>query len=326
MDIVKAMNEKLLLQFSPEQIQVIEELLIKELNAYDIKKTCTDIIEYDDTNARILKRYCACLYVDGKSEKTVYQYRRSCQRLSDCMGKTFPEIGTYDIRFFLAKEKERGISNRSLENQRAYISAFFQWMAREDIILKNPCENIKPIKYTDSIRKPFTNVEIDLLRGACKTQKERAIIEILLASGVRVSELCSMQINDINRASLKVHILHGKGDKERFTYITDVAMRHLLSYWCDRKGESNAVITNCYDKPISTSGIKTILYKLGERANVTNVHPHRFRRTFASWLAARGMNVQDIQKLMGHSNIGTTMEYIYISDSQVSASYKRYIA
>ncbi len=325
-DIINAVKEKLALRFSPENVHIIEEIFIKELKPYDVTKTCTELVEYDDQNNRILKRYCACLLLDGKSEKTIYQYRRTCVKFADVIWKHYTDVNVYDVRYYLAKEKERGISNRSIENTRANLSAFFQWMAREEMIPRNPCQNIAPIKYDAVIRKPFSDVEIDALRSACKAKRERAIIEILLSSGIRVSELCQMEIGDIDKTHLKVHVRNGKGGKERITYITDVAMRHLSAYLDERKGNSTAVILNSSGKPINASGIRYVLHRIGNDAEIKNVHPHRFRRTFASGLAARGMNVQDIQKLMGHSNINTTMEYIYINDMQVSESYKRHIA
>lgn len=299
--------------------------IIKILSGYDVDKRCTDLALLDDGNDKLIKQYAACLSIDGKSKKTIYQYRRTCKLLSNAIGKPFTEMGPYDIRYFLATEKERGISNRSLENTRSYISAFFQWMTNEEIIQKNPVARITSIKYPEENRKPFSDLEVDALRGACITEKERAIVEVLLSTGVRVSELTSMMVKDIDYQTLAVHVVHGKGSKERYTYITPVALKHLKKYISSRTEEGGHLFYNAKHDPLEPGGIRYILNELGKRAGVENVHPHRFRRTFATGLANRGMKVQDIQILLGHSRIETTMTYIHQDAQKVQAEYNRYI-
>lgn len=327
MELLRSFESALIGRLADSQISEVSEVLVKCMADFDIEKSCRELAVYESANDKILKQYCACLFVDGKSEKTIYQYRRSCQKLAESIGKTFTEMGVYDIRFFLACEKDRGVSSRSVENTRANLSAFFQWMTKEDFIPKNPCMNINPIKYDDVVRKPFSDVEIDQLRGACRTLKERAIIELLLSSGIRVSELSDMKKSDINTSDLSVHVKCGKGGKGRVTYTTSVAMKHLLAYWNDRtEKDGDMAFYNQKHEALNPGGVRHILCKLAERAEVNNVHPHRFRRTFATGLASRGMDIQEIKTLLGHSSINTTMEYVYISDTKVSASYKKYIA
>lgn len=306
--------------------EMISGIVLRCLANYEISERCTDLVPVETPNERILKRYVACLRIDGKSEKTIYQYHRTCARLAEFLQKPFTEMGAYDIRYYLGCEKERGISGRSLENTRANISAFFQWLANEEMIVKNPMTKIKPIKYTDVTRMPFSDTDIDALRSACKRQKERAIIELLLSSGIRVSELSQMDITDLDFRKLTVHVLHGKGDKERVTYMTAVAAKHIEKYLTSRKDNLTALFLNQKKGRLCPNGVREILNRIAARAGVANVHPHRFRRTFATGLAARGMEIQEIQKLMGHSNINTTMEYVYTNDGAVSASYRKYSA
>lgn len=308
----------------PEQAAAAVEAVIQELANYEITERETALVQYDDTNARILKRYCACLRIDGKSEGTIYQYRRTCIKLAEEIPKTYTEMGVYDVRYFLARMKETGIKNSTLETARANLSAFFQWLTLEDLIPKNPCMNIKPIKCTDEIRKPFTDTEIDAIRSACRTKKERAIVETLLASGIRVAELRDLNLRDVEFDRKIVHVLHGKGDKERTTYLTGIAVKHLQEYLRDRKTLAEPVFINRNGERITVGGIRFILKKIAKRAGVDDVHPHRFRRTFASGLASRGMDVQDIQKLLGHSNINTTMVYVHTDQTAVAMSYQKY--
>ena len=282
----------------------------------------TELTIYDDTNMRILKRYSACLRLDGKSEGTIYQYCRSGKRLADTTGKLFAEMGVYDIRLFLAMEKERGVSPRSLENTRANLSALFQWMVAEEIIPKNPCANINPIKYNSGNPVPFTDVEIDMMRCNCNTTRERALFETLLSSGLRISELISMNVGDVNLETKTIKVRHGKGDKSRTTYINSIAAKYLAEFLVG--SADDPVFTNSRGGRITDDGARYVLNAIAKRAGVTNVHPHRFRRTFATNLAARGMEVQTIQKLLGHTNINTTMVYVYTDDSGTQMSYQKY--
>lgn len=326
MEFVRSLEIILSGSFDIPQISIISNAAVKALSDYEISRRCTDLVPLDDFNERIIKRYSACLLLDGKSEKTVAQYVRTCRKLSDLSHKRFDEMGTYDIRFYLANDMERGLNASTIETQRAYLSAFFQWLTSEDIIQKNPAAKIPPIKCTKEVRKAFSDVEIDALRFACKTEKERAIIEVLLSTGMRVSEMCTMQIDDINRNSMTVHVKHGKGNRERITYINDVALRHLIAYTNSRKETGTALFYNKNHEPLNPGGVRKILNTIAVRAGVENVHPHRFRRTFATNLAKRGMEIQSIQRLMGHTNLNTTMVYIALDDSQLQASYKQHIA
>ena len=326
MRFIQEVEEALTRRYDPEEIAVISNIVIKALSEYEITERCTDLVPQDDINEKLIRRYQACLIVDGKSEKTAYQYTRTAKKLSDLIRKPFPEMGAYDVRFFLAIEKERGLSNSSLENTRANLSAFFQWLTDDEVIPKNPVSKIKPIKCPKEVKEAFSDVELDALRSSCRSIKERALIEILVSTGVRVSELASMEVKDVDLNTLAVHVVHGKGSKERITYMTAVAAKHLLSYLRQRKEDGPALFYNKNHAPLGSDGIRHILNTIAKRAGVTNVHPHRFRRTFATNLARRGMEIQEIQKLLGHTNINTTMVYVQTDDSKVKASYQKYTA
>lgn len=305
---------------------MVSNQIVKTLADYEITGRCTEVVPVDDMNNKLLKRYSACLRIDGKSEKTIYQYIRACNKLSEVITKPFTEMDTYDIRYFLAMEKERGISNISLENTRSFLSTFFQWLTDEEVIPKNPISKITTIKCHQEIKRPFTDVEIDALRSACRTEKERGIIELLLSSGIRVSELTNMKTSDIDFQTLTVHVVNGKGDKERITYTTPVCVSHLRAYISEKVGGDNEYLFyNNNHRPLKEGGVRYILKELGKRAGVNDCHPHRFRRWFGCELAKRGMPVQDIQELMGHENIETTMIYVSNDNQKVQASYRRYI-
>ena len=326
MQFIQQVELALSTQMDPEQLELTVDTITRILKDYDVAKASTEIVPYNGVNSMLLNAYCGCLVIGGKSEKTIAQYRRTAEKLAAFSNKTFLDIGVYDIRLFLASEKARGVSNRTLENTRANLSAFFQWLLQEDHITKNPCMNIAPIKYTDKVRLPFSTVEMDALRFACRNTKERAIIEMLLSSGVRVSELTGLTVADVNLETMSVHVTNGKGAKERTVYINDLARTHLQAYLAERDVVEPHLFLNKRKLPLNAGGVRHILNEVGKRAGVDNVHPHRFRRTFATGLANRGMEIQEIKKLLGHSDINTTLEYVYTSDEKAHASYLRYSA
>lgn len=302
--------------------------IISCLDEYDVSEKSTQLAERpQDVNDRILKRYSACLLLDGKSKNTIFQYIRTCRKLGQDSGKYFTEITTNDIRLFLGQLKVRGAKNSTIENQRSYISAFFRWMLAEDIISKNPCEKIKPIKCENVRRLPFSDVQIDKLRLACRSEKTRAMIEVLLSSGVRCEELINLDINDIDIRRRSVRVRNGKGGKDRVTYISEVAAEHLDHYLNSRNDNGPELFRSQQGGRYSDeTSILRIMKSLSKRAGVDNVHPHRFRRTFATQLYRRGMDLHEIQRLMGHSNVQTTLGYIYTDDAQLRAAYQKYAA
>ena len=326
MEFINTVAESLVGKLTDLQLELVVDEITKALKDYELVESKNELIVYEGVNEKILKRFCACLMIEGKSEKTIKAYRHTIKSMFNTVQKDFTDIGVYDIRMFLAIEKQRGISNRSLENTRANMSAFFQWMTQEELIYKNPCMKIKPIKYTEKVRLPFSSVEIDMLRSACKNNKERAMIELFLSTGVRVSEFVNIKLSDVDFNNLSIHVTKGKGDKERTVYMSELAKSHLQKYILESDHNSEYLfitkLKNCY----TTGGIRSLLNAISKRAGVDDVHPHRFRRTFASSLASRGMDIQEIKVLMGHSDINTTLEYVYTSDSKVQNSYKRFIA
>lgn len=321
-ELIQNIKLKMSEMLQEELLSQLTSVVTKELSKYEIAERETGIVPYENINTKILKTYIANLGLDGKSKNTAYMYERTLKQFSEFLhNQDLKTVTTFDIRNFLAQEKVRGISNRTLENTRSYISSFYTWLTTEDYITKNPCSAVKPIKYTVEVKKPFSAVEIDLLRSNCRNERERAIVEFLLSSGVRVSELVGLAVADIDFNTLSVHVRHGKGDKERYTYINDVTKDHLIKYLQENKIICGALFRGKRGQ-YTKKGIATLLNGIAERAKVQNVHPHRFRRTFATNLAYRGMSVQEIKVLMGHANINTTMVYINLDTSKINTSYR----
>ena len=324
--LVSDVSEALVGQISQSDIRIVSDEMTIALKDYELTKRVTNLVKYDGINELILKRYKACLVIAGRSPKTIAQYERTIKKLFITLQKNYTDMTVSDLRYFLAYEKSRGISNRTIENTRVHISAFFTWLLDEELIYKNPCRTILPIKYTKEVKLPFSASEIDAIRSACKTKKERAIVEFLLASGVRVSELCALRISDINFDTLTVIVKEGKGSKQRAVYITDLASKHLIEYLKSRNVFGDYLFYNKQREQLNPGGVRHILKIIEKRAGISDCHPHRFRRTFATGLANRGMEIQEIGKLLGHSNLNTTLTYVYSSEEKIRTSYLKYIA
>jgi site-specific recombinase XerD len=218
-----------------------------------------------------------------------------------------------------------GKKNTHIRNQRCNISPFFAWLYAEELIDRNPCAAVKPIKVPEEEKKAFSSEEIDTIRGACKDVRERAVIEMLLSSGLRVAELCSLKKEDIDLAELTVKVKCGKGGKDRTTFINPVARKHIVAYLRDNKHDSEYLFTTRAGKNYTPGGIRYITDVLEKRTGI-HIHPHRFRRTLATDLSRKGMAIQEIQKLLGHTSIETTRKYIETQADQVEASYRQYVA
>lgn len=323
-DFLKNLQTKITdFQNSDAIIAIVSNLL----DNYELTERSTEITTIDTENQQLLKVYYSNLLLDGKSKGTIYQYSRKLMRFCDYIGnKSLKEITTFDIRRYLANEKERGLSNVSIDNIRAVLTAFYVWLTAEEYIVRNPCLAVHPIKCAKEKKIKFSSLDIDALRNSCKSLKERALIEFLLSSGVRVSELVALRVDDINFASRSVHIFNGKGGKERYTYIDQLAKNYLVKYLTESEITCGALFQNQHGKHCTTSGIRYILNTIANRSGIENVHPHRFRRTFASNMNARGMDITDIKELLGHESIETTMIYLDIDSTTAKHSYEKCVA
>ena len=313
--------------FSEEQIANIIQIIELQSYNYNISKKETELIIYEESkNIHLMKLFGATKTLEGKSEKTIKAYLQELKKFLNFYGKDLTEVTSNDIKIYLALMQKRGCKNSTVENSRAYLSSFFSWMLEESYIEKNPSASIKPIKIKKEIKLPFSAVEIDKLRTNCKNEKERALIEFLLSTGARINEVVEMNIEDIDFDTLKVHIKNGKGDKERLIMMSSVAALHLKNYLDTRTDTNPALFVTQRDKiRMGADGARYLLRTIAEKAKLTNVHPHRFRRTFATTLSHRGMDISQIQKLLGHSNLDTTMKYVYVDDENTINTYKKYM-
>ena len=307
--------------------QRVEEVLIICLNGYEVQERCTEIVEAGERKD-YLNMYLATLRVEGKSPATLEQYHLRLRQVIDFLGKDVTDITLYDLRYYLAcYRRVRRISNSTLDTVRRYIRAFFAWLSAEGHIPRNPAAALKPIQQQKTVKREYSQVELEKIRNACQGKRDIALIEMLYATGARVSEISGLDIADVDFERLEVKVL-GKGNKERIVYITERCAMYLREYLGSR--------TDC-EAPLFVSeksphnrllkpGIERILRGLGKRAGVENVHPHRYRRTLATNLINRGCNIQDVQQLLGHASISTTQIYYVYNRDAVRAAYRKYAA
>lgn len=302
------------------QAKRIAELAGEALSGYELTPLPGNAA--DDESDGLLKLYLDAKTIEGRSAGTVGLYRRTLTRLRDEIGVPYSRMTVHHLRGWLMRERERGIRPGTLESNRYAMTAFFGWLRKEELIERNPAANLSAIKQPKVVRKPLSGAEIERLREAAETVRERAILCTLLSTGCRVSELCAMDVLDVNFRTKQITVT-GKGDKQRVVYLDDAALVWLDRLLKERTDDDPALFTGQRGR-MTDSGVRLLLKQLGERAGVENVHPHRFRRTRATSLIDHGMAVQDVAAILGHDKIDTTMTYVYIDQSKVESAFRRY--
>lgn len=305
--------------------QRVENALIICLNQYEVQERCTELVETEERK-NYLRMYLATLRVEGRSEGTLRQYRLRIGQMLEFLGKSVEDITVYDLRYFLAcYRRARKVSNSTLDNIRRCIKAFFAWLAAEEHIGRNPAAAIKPIQKQKVIRRAYSQKEMEKIRNACGTKRDIALVEFLYSSGCRVSEVSMLNVEDIDFLKMEAKVI-GKGNKERIVYMTEKCAMYLQEYLECRKDKKEALFVHdrAPYKRLGKNGIEKMLKRLGVRAKVNNVHPHRYRRTMATDLINRGCNIQDVQKLLGHASISTTQIYYVSNQNYVKMAYQKF--
>ena len=323
---IRALKAKLAYLVDADTAEKVIDMVALELKDYDLAKRSTELVVYDDKNQKVIKSFLGCLMVEGKSKGTIRQYKYTLQRMFKFLGnRKYSEIGTADIMAWLAHLKMSGAKSTSVRNQRSNVSPFFTWLYNNRMIERNPIDPIKPIKVPSEEKRAFSSEEIDTIRTICKSPFERALVETLLSSGLRINELGNLKLEDVDFDQLVVHVKNGKGGKDRTTFITPVAKKYILQYLVWNKHKSEYVFTTRLDGRYNNNSFGEAMRQMSKRCDI-HIHPHRFRRTLATDLARKGMPIQEIQKLLGHSKISTTQGYIETSTEKVEASYRQYVA
>lgn len=261
--------------------------------------------------------------IEGRSEKTIAHYRYILSRLRDETSVPIDKMTVFTLRSWLSKEQSRGIGDKTLEGYRCVFSSFFGWLHKEGLIPSNPCANLGPIKCQKKVRTPYSAIDIETLKESCDCSRDRAMVSFLLSTGCRISEVCALNRDSINFHDGECTVL-GKGNKERTVFLNDVTTMLLQRYMDERTDDREALFIGKGTERMTPGGVRARLKTIAERANVENVHPHRFRRTLATNLIDRGMNIQEVATILGHEKLDTTLKYVYINKNNVKNAYRKY--
>lgn len=315
-------------KISDESLKTVFQELELFVNDYDIESRKTELIPYDDYIPKCYSTYLISKKIEGKSSGTLKLYDICLRDFFAFSNIPIENIKANDIRIYLySLQQRRKISNHTLDERRLIINAFLQWCTTEGYIERNPCMQVSPIKFEFKPRNPLNGIELELIRDACKTYREKAIIELLYSTGCRVTELQRLNINDIDFGTGEVR-LFGKGNKYRTSYLNAKSEVCIKKYLNERTDENIALFVGMR-KPhqrLSKTGIEYIVGKIGKRAGIgRNLYPHLIRHTTATDAINRGMSVAEVQKILGHEKLDTTMIYAKLSEETIKYNHRRYI-
>ena len=280
------------------------------------------------SNEEYMKKFLEAKRIEGCSDRTINYYSTTIDHMLKFVTEPIRRVTTEELRSYLVDyQKINNCSKVTVDNVRRNISSFFSWLEEEDYILKSPMRRIHKIKTTKTVKTTISDEGVELLRDNCKQVRDLAIIDLLYSTGMRVGELVRLNRDDINFEEREC-VVFGKGEKERKVYFDAKTKIHLKKYLDGRTDENTALFVTLdapYDR-LKISGVEIRMRNLGKKLNMERVHPHKFRRTMATRAIDKGMPIEQVQKILGHSQIDTTMQYAIVNQSNVKVSHQKYIA
>lgn len=283
--------------------------------------------EDNDSEQNLVELFLSAKRIEGCSEKSLKYYNATIQALLYGIGKPIKHIQTDDIRNYLTEYQTKKKSSRvTIDNIRRILSSFFSWLEDEDYILKSPVRRIHKVKTASNIKETYSDEELELMRDNCAEIRDLAMIDMLASTGMRVGEMVLLNKADINFNEREC-IVFGKGDKERIVYFDARTKIHLKEYLQNRMDDNPALFVSLKapNDRISIGGIEARLRKFGKQLGLQKVHPHKFRRTLATMAIDKGMPIEQLQQLLGHRRIDTTLQYAMVKQSNVKIAHRKYI-
>ena len=310
------------------QLKLLRETLESVLAETELASNNAPPPDPTEANEGLMEFFLSAKRVEGCSEKSLKYYKATLSAMFLRLGKPVQEIETDDLRKYLtAYQEEHGSSRVTIDNIRRILSSFFSWLEEEEYILKNPVRRIHKVKTTNAIKETYSDEELERMRDQCENDRDLALIDILSSTGMRVGELVMLDRDDINFEERECIVL-GKGDKERIVYFDARTKIHLQNYLQSRTDENPALFVslNSPHERLKIGGVEVRLREYGRKLNITKMHPHKFRRTMATRAIDKGMPVEQLQHLLGHQRIDTTMQYAMVKQSNVKQAHKKYIS
>lgn len=329
------MKDKLITQIQASMASMLNTAQLEELrrvltnSLHNVEITEKKVLEsQDDTENRgLLEVFIAAKRIEGCSEKSLKYYDSTIRAMLGSIERPVREISTDDLRGYLANyQRTRHSSKVTIDNMRRIFSSFFGWLEDEDYILKSPVRRIHKVKADKPIKETFSDEGLELLRDVCDEIRDLAMVDLLASTGMRVGELVNLNREDINFHEREC-VVFGKGGSERVVYFDARTKIHLLNY-IDSRDDSNPALFVSLTKPherLLIGGVETRLKEIGSKADLQKVHPHKFRRTLATRAIDKGMPIEQVQRLLGHVKIDTTMQYAMVNQANVKNSHRKYI-
>ena len=316
------------IDLEPETIKRVQSALYMVLERYEITPKCTEVRVINNSWMDDLERFCDRKQISGKSQSTIDRYKYIMTNCLSYINKPIKDITEADLIGYIdAYKRIRNVTNCTLEGVRLCMSSFFTWQHERGFIPKNPSRGVDPIKVPKTIKKAYSDEELEKIKQACTNLRDKAMIEFLYTTGVRISEMTALNREDV-RVIDKTIIVYGKGAKEREVYMTDVSCMYLSAYLYQRSDDNQALFVS-QKKPynrLSPGAVRTILKKIGLQTHIEKVHPHRFRRTCATNLLRKGMPIEEVAEILGHAKLETTRIYAITDKEKVKLDHRRYMA
>ncbi|MCI5725870.1 MULTISPECIES: site-specific tyrosine recombinase/integron integrase [Bacteria] len=319
--IIKNIIQKMQSSLNNKQIFKLEQILNLELGLFN------DFEEENYSNNELVNLFIDSKKLEGCSENTIKYYISTIDLMLKGIDKNVNEIETNDLRNYLSSYQEKNNSSKiTIDNIRRILSSFFSWLEDENYIIKSPVRRIKKVKSPITIKETYSDEELEVMRDNVDNYRDLALIDILASTGMRVGELVKLNIEDIDFNEREC-IVVGKGNKERIVYFDARTKIHLKNYISSRVDNNKALFVSLKSpfNRIGINGIESRLRKIGERLNIKKVHPHKFRRTLATMAIDKGMPIEQVQRLLGHEKVDTTLKYAMVKQSNVKTAHQKYI-
>lgn len=303
------------------ELETVQDTINDMLSMYEVESLAEG--KPDAEADELLAAFLDAKAIEGRSEKTIGHYRYIINRMMQELNTPIRQITVFHLRGYLMRKKADGMADKTLENIRSVLCSYFGWLQKEGLLPENPCANLAPIKCAKKVREPYSDVDIERLKEACETSRDRAMIAFLLSTGCRISEVCGLDRDSIDFRAKECTVL-GKGNKERTVFLDDVTVMLVQRYLSERRDDSAALFAGKGSERMTPGGVRARLKTLAGDADVENVHPHRFRRTLATNLINHGMQIQEVAAILGHDKLDTTMKYVYLDKSNIKNAYLKY--
>lgn len=308
------------------QMEELHKVLIERFQGVSIVYESSEV-ETNHKNENYCDMFISSKRVEGCSEKSLKYYKSTIENMINVLGKEIKYITTEDLREYLSKYYENSSCSKvTIDNIRRILSSFFSWLEDENYILKSPVRRIHKIRTGKVIKETYTDEHLEIMRDSCKEIRDLAMIDLLNSTGIRVGELVKLNIDDVNFNEREC-IVTGKGDKQRKVYFDARTKIHLENYLKSRRDNNNALFVSLIKphKRLKISGVEIRMRELGRKLNITKVHPHKFRRTLATRAIDKGMPIEQVQQLLGHQKIDTTLKYAMVNQNNIKISHRKFI-